>query len=475
MIDLSAYHGKTLAVMGLGRSGMTTARALLQGGAEVLAWDDAPSRRDSARRDGVPVAAPNDADWADADWSEIEALVLSPGIPHSHPKAHPAAAAAKAAGRPIIGDIELLARAQPDARYIGITGTNGKSTTTSLIGHLLREAGMQVEIGGNLGTPALELAPLGQAGTYVIEMSSYQLELTGPVPFDVAVLLNVSADHLDRHGGMAGYVAAKRRIFDGQGDDHLAVVGTDDATSADIAAALAAARKQKVVAISGCKRARGGVYAVDHDLYDDSDGRNAPVIALDETAALPGAHNAQNAAAAYAAARAAGLSQQEICAALRRFPGLAHRQELVAVIDNVQYVNDSKATNADAVARALSCYRNIYWIAGGQAKQGGLDTLAPYLPRIRHAFLIGEAAETIADFLGGQVACTTSGDLAAAVAAAHNRAHQDDSEKRVVLLSPACASFDQFENFESRGDAFCRSVAALSGSARHVYRDGVAA
>ncbi len=470
MIDLSAYRGQTLAVMGLGRSGMATARALLRGGATVLAWDDSASRRDDASGDGIPIA-----DLTGADWSGIEALVLSPGIPHSHPAPHPVAARARSVDCRIIGDIELLVRAQPEARYIGVTGTNGKSTTTTLIGHLLSQAGLPVQIGGNLGTPALELEPLGPDGTYVIEMSSYQLELTGPVPFDIAILLNISADHLDRHGGMDGYIAAKRRIFDGQRADQTAILGADDNFCVEIAHALSGAGPQDVVSISGQTRAKNGVYAIDHYLYDDTDGRNAPVFALADAATLPGTHNAQNACAAYAAGRAAGLTPDDICAAMVTYPGLAHRQELVARIDGVRYVNDSKATNADAASRALSCYQAIHWIAGGLAKEGGLDVLRPLLSHIRHAYLIGEAAPAIAEFLDGQIDCTISGDLDSAVTSAHRRAQRDPAEDRVVLLSPACASFDQFANFEARGDMFCKSVAALSGSTRQVYRNGVAA
>jgi UDP-N-acetylmuramoylalanine--D-glutamate ligase len=470
VIDLSAYRGQTLAVMGLGRSGMATARALLRGGATVLAWDDSDARRTDAKNDGIPIV-----DLNAVDWSGIEALVLSPGIPHSHPAPHPVAARARSAACRIIGDVELLVRAQPEARYIGVTGTNGKSTTTTLIGHVLSQAGVPVQIGGNLGTPALELEPLGRDGTYVIEMSSYQLELTDPVPFDIAILLNVSADHLDRHGGMNGYIAAKRRIFDRQRADQTAILGADDDFCRQLAATLSGAGPQNVVSISGQTRVKNGVYAIDHYLYDNTDGKNAPVFALADAATLPGTHNAQNACAAYAAGRAAGLSKDDICAAMVTYPGLAHRQELVARIDGVRYVNDSKATNADAASRALSCYQAIYWIAGGQAKEGGLEVLRPLLPHIRHAYLIGEAAPAMADFLDGQTDCTISGDLDSAVKSAHRRAQSDVAEDRVVLLSPACASFDQFANFEARGDMFCKSVAALSGSARQVYRDGVAA
>jgi UDP-N-acetylmuramoylalanine--D-glutamate ligase len=223
MIDLSRYRGQTVAVMGLGKSGLATARALHAAGAQVIAWDDETARREAARRQDIPVG-----DLTQAPWQDIDLLVLSPGIPHSHPAPHPIAVQARKAGRPIVGDIELLARASTEACYIGITGTNGKSTTTSLIGHLLRESGRPAAVGGNLGLPALEFEPMGDDGFYVIEMSSYQLELTAPIPFDVAILTNITPDHLDRHGGMPGYIAAKERIFDGQDTSHAAVIGVDD-------------------------------------------------------------------------------------------------------------------------------------------------------------------------------------------------------------------------------------------------------
>lgn len=470
MIELSTYRGRTVAVMGLGKSGLVSARALARSGAAVLAWDDRSAGRDAATAEGIPLV-----DLKTAAFEDVDALVLSPGIPHSFPAPHPVADRARQAGCRIIGDIELLARAQPAAHFIGITGTNGKSTTTALIGHILQQAGRAVEVGGNLGMPALDFEPLSDDGTYVIEMSSYQLELTDPVPFEVALLLNVSPDHLDRHGGMDGYVAAKRRIFLEQGAAHTAVVGVDDAISRQIYDDLNAARARRVLPISGEQRTAGGVYAIDRFLYDDIDGANKPVLPLDEVPSLPGTHNAQNASAAYAAARAAGLTPAEICDAIRTYPGLAHRQELVAEIDGVRYVNDSKATNAEAAARALTCYENIYWIAGGRAKEDGLDAVMPLLAPVRHAYLIGEAAAEFEHTLRRDVACTVSNDLAAAVHAAHNQAQRDNRPGSTVLLSPACESFDQFENFEARGRAFSRLVAALPGSARDIRSNGAAA
>ena len=457
MIGVGQFRNQTIAVLGLARSGLAAAEALKRGGARVVAWDDAATRRDEATRAGFELV-----DLA-ADLAGAEALVLSPGIPHTFPQPHPAAARAKAAGIPIIGDIELLALAQKAARFAGITGTNGKSTTTALTAHILAATGRKVAVGGNLGVPALLLEALGADGTYVLELSSYQLELTRSLVLDVAVLLNITPDHLDRHGGMDGYVAAKRRLFHGQSTQHTAVVGVDDDICRGIFAALKAAGNQRVVPISARGRVAGGVYVVDGTLVDDLDGAARSVLAMAEAPQLPGTHNGQNAAAAYAAARALGCEPDAVVRAIAAFPGLAHRQEWIATIDGVRYVNDSKATNADAAEKALVCYDNIYWIAGGKPKEDGIDPLAPLFPRIRHAFLIGEAAARFARTLDGKVAYDMSGTLDAALAAARHAALNDRRRGAVILLSPACASFDQFRDFEDRGDHFRRMVEALPG------------
>jgi UDP-N-acetylmuramoylalanine--D-glutamate ligase len=386
--------------------------------------------------------------------------VLSPGIPHSFPAPHPAVLRAGAAGAEIIGDIELLGRSQPTARYVGITGTNGKSTTTALIGHILAASGRRVEVGGNLGTAALSLAPLGEDGAYVLELSSFQLELVTTLAFDVAVLLNVTPDHLDRHGGMAGYIAAKRRIFVGQRAGATAIIGLDDPVCLEFAAAL---RKTpaRVVPISVTRPASGGVYVDAGWLTDATGPRELRVLDLAAAERLPGSHNWQNAAAAYAAARAVGVEPEAAAAAIRSFAGLAHRQELVATLDGVRFINDSKATNADAAEKALACYQAIYWIAGGLPKAGGITPLAPYFERLRHAYLIGAATEEFAATLGNAVPFTRCGGLSSAVGAAAAQAHADGVPGAVVLLSPACASYDQFASFEARGDAFRALVARL--------------
>ncbi len=458
MIVVPGYEGKQVAVLGLARSGRAAAAALIAGGADVLAWDDSEKTRSGIAAE-LPLADP-----ARIDWRQVAALMLSPGIPHSFPTPHPAVVAARAAGVPIIGDIELLGRAQPQARYIGITGTNGKSTTTALIGHILATAGQLVEIGGNLGPPALGLVPLGADGTYVLEMSSFQLELVDTLAFDIAVLLNVTPDHLDRHGDMAGYIAAKKRIFASQGAEATAVVGADDAICRDLAAALRRDGVARVVPISVHEAVPDGIYIENGRLVDALDGAPRRVFDLAEAPRLPGLHNAQNIAAAYAVARRAGISTDAAVEGIRSFPGLAHRQELVDTIDGVRYINDSKATNADAAEKALACYEAIYWIAGGLAKAGGITSLAPYFQHLRHAFLIGNATGEFAATLEGKVSYSRSGDLATALAAASERALREHVPGAVVLLSPACASYDQFPNFEVRGDTFRRLVGELPGA-----------
>jgi len=460
MIAVPGFAGRKVVVLGLARSGRAAAAALAAGGAEALGWDD------NAKTRAAVAGEMTLCDPAQLDWSDVAALMLSPGIPHSFPQPHSAVTAAKAAGVPILGDIELLGRAQTQARYIGITGTNGKSTTTALIGHILKSAGRTAEIGGNLGPPALGLAPLGRDGFYVLEMSSFQLELVETLAFDIAVLLNITPDHLDRHGNMDGYIGAKKRIFARQQRGATAIVGVDDDICRDIADALRRDGAARVVPISVKEPAAGGVYVADGWLVDALDGAPARVFDLAEAPRLPGTHNAQNAAASYAVARQARLSTEAAIDGIKSFPGLAHRQELVDTIDGVRYINDSKATNADATEKALACYTAIYWIAGGLPKAGGITSLAPYFTRLRHVFLIGNATGEFAATLDGKVPYTRCGDLAAAVAAASERARGEHAPGAAVLLSPACASYDQFPNFEVRGDTFRRLVSELPGAHR---------
>jgi UDP-N-acetylmuramoylalanine--D-glutamate ligase len=451
MIRIPHEPGRPVAVLGLGKSGLVAARALAASGTEVWAWDD----------DAMKRKALSTTDLYKCDWSRPSALVLSPGIPQRYPAPHPIAAMATAANVPIIGEVELLFRAQPKATFVGITGTNGKSTTTALIGHVLRRAGKRAEVGANLGTPALALAPLEEGGIYVLEMSSYQLELVPTARFDVAVLLNITPDHLDRHGGMAGYVAAKRGIFDRQRPQDWAVIGIDDEYCRAICEGLAGRR---VVAVAVGRQASTAII-VRHGILSDEIGRE--IMDLARAPALPGPHNWQNAAAAFAVGRALGLSNAAIAAGIETYPGLPHRQELILTREGVRFINDSKATNADATAKALACYDSIYWILGGRPKETGLDGLEPYYHRIAKAYLIGEAAADFEKRLAGDdVATRQCGTLDRAVAAAAADAAAAKQEGAVVLLSPACASFDQFANFEERGERFRNLVNELDHPAR---------
>lgn len=458
MIDLSFLADRPVVVMGLGRSGLAAARALRAGGARVAVWDDSEDRRAEALAEGLALCNP-----AESMDPMPEMIVWSPGIPHSLPQPHPAARAAEAAGVPLVCDVDLLVQACPAARLVGITGTNGKSTTTSLVAHILKRAGRRVAVGGNLGTPALALDDVGLDGVFVLELSSYQLELTPHLHCAVAVLLNVTPDHLDRHGGMAGYVDAKRRIFDHQGPGDTAVVGIDDTPSRTLYDSLRDHTTARLVPVTVGGDSDAGVWVTDGTLHARS-GADTPEWIADLRAipTLPGPHNWQNAAAAVAVARALGLSTAEILPGLASYPGLPHRQQTVATLNGRRWINDSKATNPDAAARALACYRRIYWIAGGRPKDADLGPLLPYLDRVSHAFLIGEAAEPFARELTGRVPVTLSGTLDQAVADAHRASRADDADDVVVLLSPACASFDQFRDFEARGQVFRRLVQALA-------------
>jgi UDP-N-acetylmuramoylalanine--D-glutamate ligase len=471
LIKPPLFTNQAVAVLGLGRSGMAAAASLLSGGLEVRAWDDARERRDAACAAGIPVVDLNRHGFANTST-----LVLSPGIPHSHPRPHPLVEKAQAAGCEILCDIELLARACPKARFIGITGTNGKSTVTALLGHILRDAGRRAEVGGNIGAPALTLAPMGSEGIYVLELSSYQLELLPTLTFDIAVLLNLGIDHLERHGGLGGYQSAKRRIFRNQKSGQTTVIGIDDEPCRKIYHELTQSSGRsggrsggaRVIPIAGGREAAGGVYARDGDLIDAIEGPPRRIFNLSGLKHLPGAHNRQNAAAAYAVARTLGIEPERIAESITSFGGLPHRQEQVALIDGVAYVNDSKATNAEATARAIACYDRIHWIAGGQAKTGGIEPLKDKLDVIAHAYLIGDAQDCFATLLGERIPWTRCGDLETAVRSAHKRARTqvgNGGPAPTVLLSPACASFDQWTNFEERGEAFRNLVAGLSSAA----------
>ena len=463
MIPVRGFEGKTVAVFGLARTGLAAARALVAGGAQVALWDDRPAGREAAEAEGFALT-----DLSRADWSGFAALMLSPGVPLTHPAPHWTVERAREAGVEIVGDVELFARtvnAAPEhkrPRIVAITGTNGKSTTTALIGHICAEAGRDVRIGGNIGFGVLGLEDMHGGAVYVLELSSYQLDLTSSLHADVTVILNISPDHLERHGTMENYVAAKRRILLNQGKGDTAVIGVDDPWGQRICTEITAANRRTIVPISACKAMGRGVYALDNVLYDATGERAYAAADLKRAKSLPGRHNGQNAAAAYAAAKGLGISGDEAARHLMTFPGLAHRMETVAMLGKVRFVNDSKATNADAARQAMSSYPKFHWIAGGLAKTGGIDSLTDLFPRIEKAYLIGEAAPAFAQALKGKAPAVDCHTLEAAVQAAYADA-ADSGQEAIVLLSPACASFDQYADFEERGEAFRAAVQTLAG------------
>jgi UDP-N-acetylmuramoylalanine--D-glutamate ligase len=447
------FAGNRFCVVGLGKNGLPAARALTAMGADVAAWDDQPAARAAAT--GLTLRDPGAGDFA------FDALVLSPGIPHALPMPHPAARRARAAGVPILCDVELLfqavRKAGSSARFAGITGTNGKSTTTALLAHILAGAGRAVAAGANLGPAALSLPLLPDDGIYVLEMSSYMLERLDSVRFDAAVMLNLSADHIDRHGDMAGYAAAKRAVFDRQTGNDLAVIGIDDADSRMMAAWLRE-RPGRVVTVSG--EAQADV-CCDQGRLRDAAG---PIVDLTQALALPGAHNAQNAAAAAAMAFSFGVSRADVAQGLLSYPGLPHRQQRVGTIGGVTFINDSKATNADSAARALVCHERMVWIAGGMQKEGGIAPLATFFPRVAQALLIGRDAPDFAATLAAHhVPHEIVGTLERAVPAALDAARRTGAP--VVLLSPACASWDQFTGYDQRGERFAALVDDLRRAA----------
>lgn len=432
MIKLTVMAGKKVALFGLGGSGIMTAEALVAGGAEIYAWDDNPDSVARAQAKGI-----NCVDLHELNWAQIDSFVLSPGVPLTHPKPHWSVDLARSADVEIIGDVELFCRqrreAQTTAKFIAITGTNGKSTTTALVAHLFWHAGRDVQMGGNIGVPLLALEEPQDGRIYVIECSSYQIDLAPSLDPDVGILLNLSPDHLDRHGSMENYAAIKELLV---GKSVQAVIGVGDQWSAAIAARIENAM------------------LVDVEQY-------GAMLDLSDAPSLRGAHNMQNALAATAAGRILGLEPEEMMAALKSFPGLAHRMQIIAERGKTKFVNDSKATNADAAEKSLSSFASIHWIAGGLAKEGGIEPLRPLFGNIAKAYLIGEAAPAFAATLGEEVAYEISATLDVAVKHAAADAAQSSHHEPVVLLAPAAASFDQFSNFEKRGEAFVAAVQKL--------------
>jgi UDP-N-acetylmuramoylalanine--D-glutamate ligase len=461
MIPLTAFAGRTLAVFGLGASGLATCRALKAGGGEVIACDDSPGKGAEAAAEGFAVE-----DLRRIDWSRVAALVLSPGVPLTHPAPHWTVGLARNAAVEVIGDIELYCRQRravaPDAPFVAITGTNGKSTTTALVAHLLVCAGYSAERGGNIGTAILSLEPPRRGHAHVIECSSYQIDLAPSLDPSVGILLNVSEDHLDRHGTLRNYAAIKERLVAGVVPGGTPIVGVDDNWGQAAADRIERAGRA-VVRVSVRRPLPDGLYVEAEQVMRAAGGTARAIAHIGGIGSLRGLHNAQNAACAVGFALALGIDEAAIQRGLVSFPGLAHRMEQVGRKDNVLFVNDSKATNAAAAARALASFSDIFWIAGGLAKTGGITGLAGFFPRIRKAYLIGEAADEFATTLEGQVPTAAAGTLERAVALAAADAAASGLAEPVVLLSPACASFDQYPNFEVRGTAFRELVLGLPG------------
>lgn len=459
MIDVTAIknalNGRGVAVFGLGVSGLATVSALRAAGIPTTAWDDDAAKRQKAAALGADIA-----DLTTVDWAGYSALVVAPGIALTFPTPHPIPARAHGAGVEVLGDVELLHRAGHDRKTIGITGTNGKSTTTALVGHVLNASSVSAAVGGNIGRAVLDMDVPPENGVMVLELSSYQLDSCPTFAPDIGVHLNLTPDHLDRHGDMAGYAAAKMRIFRGNG---AAIIGVDDAPSRAMLADVKAGGMRDCYEISVVGPVSRGAYVVDGILYDRMNDGDARVVgSVAGLNILPGVHNHQNIAAAYIVARLCGVAADDILAAVKTYPGLPHRQYLTRTINGILYINDSKATNADATEKALVCYDDIYWIVGGTPKDGGLNGLDPYMNRVRQAFLIGKAADEFSIWLAERgVETVMCGTLENAVTAAHRAAQESQNKGGVVLLSPACASFDQFLSFEHRGNEFARFVAAL--------------
>ena len=461
MIPITTFAGKKVAVFGLGESGLIAASALFAGGADVVGWDDDDARIVRATGAGIPTA-----DLRQLDWSRIAALVLAPGVPLTHPVPHWSVGLARAMAVPVIGDIELFCRERrahaPDAPLVCITGTNGKSTTTALIAHISESAGFETQLGGNIGTAILSLEPPRMGRVHVIECSSFQIDLAPSLDPSIGILINLSEDHLDRHGTMENYAAVKSRLITGVQPGGTAVVGVDDGWCRGIADRAEQAG-ERVVRVSVRQPLAYGMY-VDGDRILQATGGTATEIArLSGAGSLRGRHNAQNAACASAAALALGIDPKTIQAALRTFPGLAHRMEEVGRKGAVLFINDSKATNANSAAQALACFEDIFWVAGGKPKTGGIVPLAGFFPRIRKAYLIGEAADEFAGTLKGKTDYVIAKTLDHAVTEAARDAEASGLGSPVVLLSPACASYDQYPNFEVRGDAFRNLVRKLPG------------
>jgi UDP-N-acetylmuramoylalanine--D-glutamate ligase len=456
MTPITSFAGKRVAVFALGKSGLTSAEALVAGGAEVVVWDDHRRARDNAATAGLKLE-----DLVMTDLSRFDSLVVGPGVPLTHPYPHWIVVKAREAGVEVIGDIELFCRERakiaPKSLFIAITGTNGKSTTTALVAHLYETFGHKVEVGGNIGTPILALSPPAPDRVHVIECSSFQIDLAPSLNPSFGVLLNVTPDHLDRHGTMENYAAIKEKLV--AQADH-AVVGLDDEICVAIGERLRDAGKA-VTFISITKPTiPDGIILDGTQLVRRASGRSLPIADLAGITSLRGRHNGQNAAAAAAALGELGFDLERFGKGIRSFPGLPHRLEEIGRRGKILYINDSKATNADAAEKALLSLDDIYWIVGGRAKEGGIEPLRPLFPKVAKAYLVGEATEAFAKVIGEAIPYEFCGTIDKAVESATRDAEKSMAEMPIVLLSPACASFDQFSDFEKRGDKFRELVLA---------------
>ena len=459
MIPVRVFDGQRVGVLGLGRSGLSAARALAAGGATPVCWDDGESAREKAAAEGFEIADLTRPREAEA----LVRLIVSPGIPHLYPAPHPAITTAWGAGVPVDNDVSLffqaLAVIGAEVKVLAITGSNGKSTTTALVRHILQSSGRPVQMGGNIGRGVLDLDPPADGEVIVLELSSYQIDLARVLAPDIAVFLNLTPDHLDRHGGLGGYFAAKRRLFELGAPDRM-VIGVDDEHGRFLANAMRedAGEGAPVIAIAASRRLKGqgwSVFMNKRFLTEWRRDKQMAAVDMGTVPALLGQHNHQNACAAWAACRALGLGPRQIEQAMASFPGLAHRMERLGTARGIPVINDSKATNADATEKALMAFDRVRLIAGGQAKEGGIEPLRSEFGRIAKAYLIGEAAAPFAATLADGVPHVVSGTLGDATAAALAEAEPGET----ILLSPAAASFDQFKSFEHRGDAFRALVA----------------
>jgi UDP-N-acetylmuramoylalanine--D-glutamate ligase len=454
-MNFDFLKGKKIVVFGLGKAGLSAVQKLSLCDVKIIAADDSVDAMQKLNARNLPNVSVTAI--SDINWKEVQYLLLSPGVPFTHPQPHEVVKLAQKVGCPIVCDVEFLYKANKDAKFIGITGTNGKSTTTSLIGHVMKQSGLKVTVGGNIGIPVLDLESLDEDGFYVVEMSSYQLDLIDEMKFTISVWLNITPDHIDRHGDIAGYIKAKKHIFAHQKKNEVAIIGVDEEHSKKLYEDL---KKDKVIGniipISVEHILPYGVSMINGVIYDNISDKK--IIKLEELKYLRGKHNAQNIAAAYVAVKFAGVTENNFVESLTSFKGMPHRMQYIANKNGIIYVNDSKATNAEAASKALDTYDNIYWLAGGVQKEGGIESLRKFFPKIKHAFLFGQARDEFAQTMKGYVEYSIFSNMEEAFKAARSLATKDNTKDPVILLSPACASFDQWQNFEARGEAFAKLV-----------------